>query len=844
MIRKVLIVAPFLLLVLLLSCGAFGQTDTNRAIDLARTGEYATAATALEAAVEGGNIDSQVVESLYYSWIRQGQYKKALDKFNAWSAARPNAAPIRLAAGRINRLTGSYPQALSHLEPIQNFAGVGVAARYEKAAVLEDTGKHSEAIAIHQKMIDNYMNGIIRAASDTYYVAMSMWAMEQFHDASNTFKVATQGNPKNAEAFMSWGDLLLEKYNEQEAIASYSDALEIDPKMPEARLGIAKALRLGDPEKSQAAFTEVIKVNPGYPEAALFLADQMIGSEQYDKAQTTLQLALDVNPQSPPALSLLASIGYLRGDQNEFNRLVQKVLATNPGYSDLYYTLADNAVSVRLYKEAVAFAREAIRIKPNDYKAMSLLGMNLMRIGEAAEGRAMLDRAYEGDQFNTWTYNTLTLLDSFKNFDFFESPRFKIMLHKKESAQLRPYVTDLLEKAYTELSAKYGFTPETPITFEMYPDHEDFAVRTLGLPGLGALGVCFGKMLVMDSPSARPPDKFNWGGTLWHEFAHVITLQMTDHKIPRWFSEGLSVFEERRGFPGWGDDLKPEFLMAFKEKKFLPIAELNDGFMRPKFSAQVIISYYQASMVAEFIDEKNGFAAIKKMLAGYKAGKSTEQVFQEALSLSTAQFDAQFNKWLDDRTKGIDLKTFETTVSEGQKAMQAGETDKAIEALNKAVAMFPEYTDEANPYEPLADAYLKKGNKPAAIDTLKKYMKYAETSFDAEIKLAGLLEEQKDIAGAKQWLEGAMYIRPLDFAGHERLGTIFLQQKQFSPAVREYETLLALNTSDKAGAYFHLAEAYYGNQKMAEARKSVLKCLEIAPSFEPAQELLLKIVKN
>ena len=83
----------------------------------------------------------------------------------------------------------------------------------------------------------------------------------------------------------------------------------------------------------------------------------------------------------------------------------------------------------------------------------------------------------------------------------------------------------------------------------MYPDHADFAVRTLGLPGMaGALGVCFGKLFVMDSPTARKPDRFNWGSTLWHEFTHVITLQMTDHKIPRWFSEGLSVYEERKAF--------------------------------------------------------------------------------------------------------------------------------------------------------------------------------------------------------------------------------------------------------------------------------------------------------
>jgi tetratricopeptide (TPR) repeat protein len=418
------------------------------------------------------------------------------------------------------------------------------------------------------------------------------------------------------------------------------------------------------------------------------------------------------------------------------------------------------------------------------------------------------------------------------------------MLGKKEAAALKPYVSELLEKAFKEMSAKYGFTPETPISFEMFPNHPDFAVRALGLPGMeGALGVCFGRMFVMDSPSARPPDEFNWGSTLWHEFTHVITLEMTDHKIPRWFSEGLSVYEERHAFPGWGDRLKLDYLEAIKAKKFLPIAELNDGFIRPKFPEQVLISYYQASLVGDFVEEKQGFGAIKKMLALYKEGKNTEQVFKEALNFDLKDFDSQFLAWVDNRTKDIDPKTFEQLVSDGQKSLNANDTDKAIDMLSKAVALYPEYTQEHNAYEPLAEAYLKKGDTRAAIDVLQKMMKYQETRFNADMKLADLLKEQGQPDAARQPLEASLYVRPLEFATHEKLGTLLLSQKQYAPASREYETLLSLNTPDKAGAYFHLAEAHLGAGNKAEARKSVLKCLEIAPSYEPAQELLLKIVK-
>jgi tetratricopeptide (TPR) repeat protein len=775
--------------------------------------------------------------------VRSGEYAKAREKFEAWSTANANAGPVRLAAARANYLTGNYDRAITHLNAILNFANVGVAAQYLKAEVLEATGKREEAEAIYNKVIENYLNGLTRAANDGLWIAEAMRATEHFHDANDVLKLVTQSNPRNAEAFVTWGDLLAEKYNDPEAVASYQDALKIDPNLPAARLGLAKALSLTQPERAAAEIEKVMTTNPNFVEGHLFIAEQNIDSEQYDKAQEEIGKALEVNPKSSEAISLLASISFFRNNTDEFNKYVRQLLATNPYYSRLYDILAENSVSLRLYKEAVGFAREALRINPRDFNAMSILGVNLMRIGEEEAGKAALEKAFEGDSFNQWTYNTLTLLDSFKNFVRFDTPHFKVKLHEKEVAVLRPYVEELLEKAYETLSAKYGFKPEGPITFEMYPDHADFAVRTLGLPGIGALGVCFGKLFVMDSPTARKPDAFNWGSTLWHEFTHVITLQITDHKVPRWFSEGLSVYEERKGFPGWGDDLKLDYLDAIKRKELLPTAELNNGFIRPKYEQQVLVSYYQASLICDYIEQKFGFAALKKMLLLYKEGKSTADVFKEALGLSLEQFDTEFFKWVYDKVEGLEMKPFMQLVSSGQEALAKGDTDKAIEILAKSIEMYPEYTDEHNAYEPLADAYLKKGNKKAAIDTLKKFMTYSETGFKASHKLAELLREAGDPAGARQALEAAMFIRPMDLEQHQKLGDLLLSQKQFAPAVREFESLLALSTPDRATAYYKLAESNFGQGNREAARTNVRKALEIAPSYEPAQELLLKIVR-
>ena len=196
--------------------------------------------------------------------------------------------------------------------------------------------------------------------------------------------------------------------------------------------------------------------------------------------------------------------------------------------------------------------------------------------------------------------------------------------------------------------------------------------------------------------------------------------------------------------------------------------------------------------------------------------------------------------------RGVDFtlrESFTKTLSEGEETLAMGDLDKAIDILSKAVAIYPEYTDEHNAYEPLAAAYLKKGDRKAAVDTLKKFMTYSETGFEATLKLAELLKEDGDLAGADRALEAGIYIRPMDLEEHQRFGELLMTEKQYSRAAREYETLITLNAPDRAGTYYNLAEANFNQGNRQDARKNVMKALEIAPSYEPAQALLLKIVR-
>jgi hypothetical protein len=121
---------------------------------------------------------------------------------------------------------------------------------------------------------------------------------------------------------------------------------------------------------------------------------------------------------------------------------------------------------------------------------------------------------------------------------------------------------------------------------------------------------------------------------------------MTNNLIPRWFSEGLSVYEERHARPGWGDDWNLRNIKAYGDGRWLKISELDGGFLRPKSADQVPLSYFQASQVCEFIADKYGFDAILEMLRRYRERERTPDILEKVLKLSQPDFDRAFDEYI------------------------------------------------------------------------------------------------------------------------------------------------------------------------------------------------------
>ncbi len=419
-------------------------------------------------------------------------------------------------------------------------------------------------------------------------------------------------------------------------------------------------------------------------------------------------------------------------------------------------------------------------------------------------------------------------------------------LHKKEAELLRPYIESELKRAIATYEKKYKIKLDRPVQLEVYPDHEDFAVRTMGMPGLGALGVTFGYVVAMDSPSGRRPGSFHWDSTLWHELSHVFVLSATKHRVPRWFTEGMAVHEETAASPDWGDRLDPNAIAAIKGKKLLPVAELDRGFIHPKYPSQVVVSYFQAGRICDYIKKNWSYDKLLAMMHDYAGGATTPDVIEKELGLKPEEFDKKFLAALEAETKktveGFD--DWKKKIREVSVLAKESKHDEVIKEASAIRDVYPDYVEAGSAYEFLADAYLAKGDKAHALAELARYSEVGGRSPVLLKKLATLLEEANRKKDAAAVLARLNFIYPQDEELHRRLGGLYMEEGKTDAAVVEFRAAIAMKPLDEATARYNLAKAYRTSGKNSEAKDELLAALESAPGFRPAQRMLLELSKE
>jgi tetratricopeptide (TPR) repeat protein len=684
--------------------------------------------------------------------------------------------------------------------------------------------------------------GVLAVPAQTLQQAQTLWKQRDFGGANEVFLALVARYPDNPDYLVQFGRMLMDHGtadDTQYAAKHFNEALAIKADDAGAELGLALIAADEFSGGAEKMARQALAWDPKLLEAQELLARIALEDNNNEKAAQEAKKALEIDANSPIAKGILASIDYLSG---------KKESSWEPHDARGYATIGHFYVMNRRYEEGIEYFQKAIALDPTLYTAHAELGLNLMRLSQNDEAYKELRIAFDHGLQDSATTNTGKLLESYKNFVEFKTPSTVLKLGKKEAELLRPYFQAEIDKCIATYEKKYKLKLTKPVTVEVYPDHEDFAVRALGMPGMGALGVTFtaksfGGAIAMDSPSGRRPGDFHWASTLWHEMSHVFTLTLTDSHVPRWFTEGIAVHEETAVSPEWGDRMIPDVLMAIKNKQLLPISDLDRGFIHPRAPAQVFVSYYQAGRICDFITEKWGWDTILAMLQDYANDVDTPTVIRKELKLEPAEFDKQFMAMVEAETKKSVQSFPEWTddVKTIAAAAKAKDYDTVIKLGTEARDLFPDYVEAGSVYEFLAQAYLAKQNKAAAENELERYMKIGGRDPSTLKTLADDLQADGKKKEAAAVLERVNYIYPMDGAQHQQLGLLFLDLNNNAGAIREFQAVLARDPLDPAQAHFNLARAYNQNHQTEQAKDELISSLEAAPGFRPAQKLLLEL---
>ena len=889
MAKKYSTAAVFLLASLAFSVSAqnSGQTNTGesplfRGEQLLMTGSYAAATDIFQMADGLDRNEGLVGASKAFAMM--GNYQEAMSVVESAIEDDEYASFPLLSTqlAEVKRAVGESKEALEILESVvAGLAEPPVRTLVQYGSLLDFVGQKQIAFSILDQAVQRYNNGLVFASEDVAMVALASWLMGNFHDANSLFNEATRANPNNLEAHSLWGDLFLEKYNASDAERSYQEALDINGRYVPALVGMANVV--GD----ERALQRALAINPNSIPAMETYGQLLMVNGREEEAQDYFERVLALNPESLKTLSVLASQAALEERSADYEGYLAQVESFSPNNSTFLGNVADSFGNNYLFDEAVEFARAAIATDPQYWQGYTVLGSNLIRLGEEEEGKTNLEIGYENDPFNVLTSNMLKVFDTLETYATLESEHFKVHMSENDADVLWPYLEPLLEESWVTLTAKYGFEPEGPILIEVFEKSEDFAVRSVGLPDIGPLvGICFGKVITLISPDTLSA---NWQEIVWHEFMHVITLQMTGNRMPRWLSEGISVYEEREGRPYWGRSQGLDLVRASEQEKLLHVADLNSGFSGAQNSADLGFAYFQAYLVVDFIADEYGFEKLVELVDQYGLIKEEEERFAEVFDQNLEQFDVAFRGWIDRRVAEINVFVHTEDlpdegdghghgVRENSSAILAElynnvslkqhmrarieENDRDFQAylqlgivlfkeesffeakqyLNQAYNLLPSYTGYPSPPLVLSQIYEQEGNREAQLEQLELLLENLQHDYASAIILAEAALEGNNFERAEYYIDRAIQVDPYRADVHQLKASYAETIGDSQLAVTEYEVLLKLEINDPAEAQTNLAQAYLNNGQALQAKENILRALETAPSYQRAQRILLQSI--
>lgn len=672
--------------------------------------------------------------------------------------------------------------------------------------------------------------------------------------------------PDQTAAHIATAEMALEKGDAKVASQALSKALGIDEGSPHIYYLLFKAWRDTDRKKATDYLRRSLEINNRYVPSLVALAEEKLNEESYEDAEVVLAEIEQVNSRSSQLWALRAVAAHLQGDYLKEGEFRTKALADWSLDPEIDHTIGRHLGMHYRFKESVDYQRRALKMDANYVPAQTQLAQDLLRLGEEEEGWRLVEQVRAANPYDVTIYNLKQLQKAIDRMVMLEIPGFIVRMDAKEANIYGSEVLSLLKEARETLTQKYKVQLEEPIYVEIFPKQRDFAIRTFGLPGgEGFLGVCFGRLITANSPAALSVDS-NWKSVLWHEYCHVVTLQKTKNKMPRWLSEGISVYEETLKNSTWGQPLDPTYRKMLLGEDYFPISDLSSAFMKAKTPLHLQFAYYESSVAVEFFVNQYGFESLLKVLDDLAVGMPANDALRRApgsLEALDAEFDMYAKQvaeklgnaeaWIEpDSSGGVDLsdwaakhpESFWSLSRNAKEALLNEDWNLLLEHAQKIKQLWPADPREDGAYALMALAHRKLGDLTAEREALVQLVEKSSSAIGALTRLCQIDSQQQNWDGLLSWSQSWIDIMPLSLEAQRHRAMAATHLGQWEPALQSWQACLALEPIDESRVRYQIADSLFRLGRIEEAREMVLLALEESPRYPDALKLLVTINRN
>lgn len=688
----------------------------------------------------------------------------------------PNDPDVVVRRSVIAERTGKAAEAIQWLEAATAKHPDHLPVRGELLWMLGRTGKIDtpRAKALLEGLYDAYDAGRGTSAAELLAVAqaaLSRGSTGGFQDGNSVLQDAEEAAPVKEGSWIGdrvllvRGAVFLRKYAQNEAAETFGLILERDPWHPDALVGMARVhvagLRFADASRYAE---EALQVAPGHPDAHTVLAEIAIIEGRHEEASERItKHVLTANPSHRGGHAVLSSLAIYQNDRKAYERSRDAVLAVHPTDGDFFTHIADILGFLHLYPESDEVLREAVGLAPDDPYVLSALGLNQLRIGKEKAARASLAAAWKGDRFNERTRNVLDLYEDTIDKHYGEKTLgdLTVRLPDEDRDFVEGALVGSISRTRSELDAAYHIKPKN-LRVEFYSDPQAFSVRTVGVPSLGALAVCFGPVITFVGPYTGA---YNMDMVVRHELAHTYAIQLSAGRVPRWFTEGLSEWESELEDPAYARESAELLAQARAAGKLRRLSELELAFIRAESGLMMEVAYATAAYAMRYIGSTYGREKVVAMLQGYAKGRSTDALFSEHLGKNVAAVEKEFEQWffaeLDRKVSGWDPsgegepdarhETFE-------RALRMADSGDIPGATHELEALVQKDGDGYTVRMMLAKLLVDSSKGSAAVRHLEKARKFHTEAIEPLVMLANLARDQGNVDEEKRRLTEALEI--------------------------------------------------------------------------------------